>query len=138
MKKSEVLEGICRILIGIDKEEMEEDGWWETGTGAKFGASKLNELLDFVAEVWPGNDWIDLRDGKPSAGQKVLIAANGIITAATADRAFYGDGRIWWGGCGVDGYEWEFTFENDEVTHWMPMLKYPVTEEVCALLSSPA
>ena len=36
---------IDAILIGIDKEETEHpDGWWQTSTGAKFGADKLREL----------------------------------------------------------------------------------------------
>lgn len=33
------------ILHGIDTNECEDDhGWWETSTGAAFGARKLDEL----------------------------------------------------------------------------------------------
>lgn len=43
------LEEVKEILKGIDKDEV-EDGWWETSTGASFGASKLNELLNYLEE----------------------------------------------------------------------------------------
>lgn len=34
------------ILKGIDQTETEsDDGWWETSTGAEFGASKLAEVI---------------------------------------------------------------------------------------------
>lgn len=40
---------ISEILKGIDKVESEsDDGWWETSTGAEFGAKKLKEILDLV------------------------------------------------------------------------------------------
>jgi hypothetical protein len=35
------------ILDGIDKDEA-EDGWWETSTGAEFGARKLVELKEAI------------------------------------------------------------------------------------------
>lgn len=37
---------IKHILRGIDRTETEdEEGWWETSTGAAFGEQKLRELL---------------------------------------------------------------------------------------------
>jgi len=45
-------EKINAILEGIDSDELNEEveGWWETSTGAKFGANKLKELKDCVAK----------------------------------------------------------------------------------------
>ncbi len=41
----ELLKAIEAILEGIDKTENEsERGWWETSTGAEFGATKLAEI----------------------------------------------------------------------------------------------
>ena len=40
-----MLNEIKKILDGIDKTETEApSGWWETSTGAKFGASILDQI----------------------------------------------------------------------------------------------
>jgi hypothetical protein len=51
--KKEIIEGINKILIGIDKDENEDptNGWWETSFGSQFGESKLLELKNFINEV---------------------------------------------------------------------------------------
>ena len=36
-----LFEDIKNILDGIDRTDDEEDGWWETSTGAEFGKEKL-------------------------------------------------------------------------------------------------
>jgi hypothetical protein len=36
---------IREILKGIDQEETKEHGWWETSSGAKFGAKVLENVL---------------------------------------------------------------------------------------------
>ncbi len=41
---------ILRILEGIDRTEDDEYGWWETTTGARFGAARLEELLALFSE----------------------------------------------------------------------------------------
>jgi hypothetical protein len=44
----ELLNKILKILEGIDKTETETtpecNGWWETSTGADFGAKKIEEI----------------------------------------------------------------------------------------------
>jgi hypothetical protein len=37
-------EKLREILKGIDTDDFEPDGWWETSTGAKFGAEKFKEV----------------------------------------------------------------------------------------------
>lgn len=40
------------IVHGIDRDEVESaDGWWETSTGAEFGARKLAELEALVRDL---------------------------------------------------------------------------------------
>ena len=40
-----LLANILAILNGINQTETEsDDGWWETSTGAEFGAKKLAEI----------------------------------------------------------------------------------------------
>jgi hypothetical protein len=44
-----MIEKIREILKGIDKDiSQDKDGWWETSTGAEFGAKKLKEIEDLV------------------------------------------------------------------------------------------
>jgi len=41
-----------QILKGIDEQQIHSnDGWWETSTGADFGAKKINEIEQFFKEV---------------------------------------------------------------------------------------
>lgn len=45
------VERIKEILKGIDETETESiQGWWETSTGAKFGAEKLSAILKLFGE----------------------------------------------------------------------------------------
>lgn len=45
----ESLEKIEQILVGIDKDDFEfAGGWWETSTGAEFGAKIKSEIIDFI------------------------------------------------------------------------------------------
>lgn len=42
---------ICEILAGIDDTETSvPEGWWETSTGANFGADRLAAVLSAIRE----------------------------------------------------------------------------------------
>ena len=44
-----MIEKIRQTLKGIDKDICQDkDGWWETSTGAEFGAKKLKEIDELV------------------------------------------------------------------------------------------
>ena len=44
-----MIKKIREILKGIDKDiSQDNDGWWETSTGAEFGAKKLKEIESLV------------------------------------------------------------------------------------------
>jgi hypothetical protein len=52
INKEEILKEIDRILLGIDKDECSDDnGWWETTTGAEGGKRTLEELKDFISNT---------------------------------------------------------------------------------------
>ena len=45
----EIVSAIKTVLMGIDKTESESpDGWWETSTGAEFGAKKLKYVIGLL------------------------------------------------------------------------------------------
>ena len=49
----EWIKELRKILIGIDKDECEDDnGWWETSTGAEFGAKKMKEVEELVKKLY--------------------------------------------------------------------------------------
>ncbi len=48
----EVIDKLNEILKGIDKDQCgSSDGWWETSSGAEFGAKKLKEVQDLVKKL---------------------------------------------------------------------------------------
>jgi hypothetical protein len=48
---NELLIKIEEILKGIDKTEIDaEEGWWETSTGAEFGAERLRQIRALFKE----------------------------------------------------------------------------------------
>ena len=51
-QEASMIEKIKVILKGIDQEECESaEGWWETSTGAEFGAEALKQILELVAQT---------------------------------------------------------------------------------------
>jgi len=47
-----MIDKINEILKGIDKDQCSsDDGWWETSSGAEFGANKLKEVQDLVRKL---------------------------------------------------------------------------------------
>ena len=41
----EIIQAVLEILHGVDQTETEsQDGWWETSTGANFGADVLAKI----------------------------------------------------------------------------------------------
>ena len=51
MQELRMIEEIKKILIGIDQTELENpEGWWETSAGAEFGANKLKQIAEALAQ----------------------------------------------------------------------------------------
>lgn len=48
-QEPEIVNSIKAVLRGIDQTEIESpDGWWETSTGAEFGAKKLQYVIGLL------------------------------------------------------------------------------------------
>ena len=75
--------------------------------------------------------WVEIaKDGYPDDGIGVLITNGKIVTAArrcTSSAIEDDDIRIYreWSGWQYGGWEWEFDFSNDEITHWMTLPEPP-------------
>ena len=67
--------------------------------------------------------WISVKDRLPDKKDGVLIYADGVITCATI--SIKADGSLWPRGHGFGGYEWEYDFEYEDVTHWMELPEAP-------------
>ena len=53
MTADEVIARVREILKGIDQDECAcYDGWWETSTGAAFGARKLAEVEALIGSAF--------------------------------------------------------------------------------------
>ena len=63
-------------------------------------------------------DWIDIRVQEPVHNQRILVCANGVVTAATYESLPLG---YMFSSCGWNGYEWNFDFNDEDVTDWMPL-----------------
>ena len=47
-----MIDKLNEILKGIDKDQCDSsDGWWETSSGAEFGAKKLKEVQNLVKKL---------------------------------------------------------------------------------------
>lgn len=78
-----------RIVHGIDRAETESaDGWWETSTGAEFGAERLRRLVLLVAGL--DAEVVRLREG--------IAAHRDVRENSDPDDpdAHLADYRLWW------------------------------------------
>ena len=91
MNTKELIAAIESALIGIDDTETGgNDGWWETSTGAAFGAFKLKEVIDLINEAMEGkvivpveptdemlsalmNGWIPIANSYMSENYKAML-----------------------------------------------------------------
>ena len=52
MDKKKLIDEIKFILAGIDKDETADpEGWWETRSGANFGAEKLADVIAAIGKA---------------------------------------------------------------------------------------
>jgi hypothetical protein len=61
--------------------------------------------------------WISIQKKFPEHGIGVLVTDGDIITCAELTSIKPPS----WTGHGWVGYEWEFGFNEDDITHWMPL-----------------
>lgn len=51
MTREEAIKRLHQITQGITLCDGSDDAWWETSTGAEFGACALNELEKLIEEL---------------------------------------------------------------------------------------
>ena len=69
-------------------------------------------------------EWISIKDRLPEPNIGVLITDGHIIAVAEFRIPGYHDQFDL---CchGWEGYEWEFEFASNRITHWMPLPEFP-------------
>ena len=68
--------------------------------------------------------WVPLNTALPTVGQKVLITNGKVVTAAE----YRGGEVVTWYGCELSGYEWDWEFDEDSITHWAELPDVPSKE----------
>ena len=68
-------------------------------------------------------EWIELAEKKPRHGTRCLISNGIIVTAAVADKKSFAG--IFWEQASVKGYDRDWTFDADKITHWAELPKPP-------------
>lgn len=51
MSREEAMARLDRALDGIDRDEMDAGGWWETSVGVLFGASRLADVRKLIEDL---------------------------------------------------------------------------------------
>jgi hypothetical protein len=64
--------------------------------------------------------WISVKHRLPEVGVGVLITDGHVVACGE-----YRGRNLYWSGHGFRGYEWEFDFDDDDITHWMPLPELP-------------
>lgn len=72
--------------------------------------------------------WRAIADEMPLKGQGVLVTNGKLVTVAQwerypeyvlCDMRKRGDAKTgWWSSYGWDGWEWNFDFDDEEISHW--------------------
>lgn len=69
--------------------------------------------------------WILLSERLPKEGQGVLITDGKTMVTAEIGDYFERKNCYFWSPVGFSGYEWEYDFEYEDVTHWMELPEAP-------------
>lgn len=67
--------------------------------------------------------WIDIKKKIPPLGKGILVTDGKTMTITRIEEL--GDKRRYMDGFGFSGYEWEYDFEYEDITHWMPLCNVP-------------
>ena len=73
-------------------------------------------------------DWKDIQKELPEKGVGVLVTDGKIVTSAELAEPFRLV-NLRWTGHEYSGYEWEFDFNEHNITHWMPLPNLPKKEK---------
>ena len=63
----------------------------------------------------------------------ILVTDGNVVVVGMFERLGKGVDSLWFAPVGFGGYEWEWNFEDDQLTHWMPLPPLPDKQgEQCA------
>ena len=68
------------------------------------------------------SEWISVKKAMPKHRESVLITDGETIVTASLDCDMP---RVWWDAIGIYAHDYEFEFELEDVTHWMPLPEPP-------------
>ena len=71
--------------------------------------------------------WILISEQLPPLGLGILIT-NGVMVTAAERRTIFPEGKWYFDGCEFGGYEWDFNFSDNEITHWAVLPEPPVID----------
>ena len=76
------------------------------------------------------SEWISLESQIPEHGVGVLVTDGETVVVASIDNSTKFPGyKHWWDEVGFSGYEWDWDFNTNDITHWMPLPSPPVDTE---------
>lgn len=55
MTEAQAIGELWAITKGINRDELDPEGWWETSAGAEFGKGKLAQLEELIRRIIRGN-----------------------------------------------------------------------------------
>lgn len=118
------MDNIKKIARMIENELGYTNGW---KIGDEKYTLKCYELAAKIVSqmqlpVKPACEWIDFSI-RPKSGQIILVKAGKIVTACEYIEEKNSNGEYYLSGAGFGGHEWDWDFNEKEVTHWMPIPK---------------
>ena len=114
-----------KVVPTIPTEAMIEAGQ-NVNRYAEHDAKEVYQAMLNAAPTPAHVGWISVKERLPDKDQEVLIFANSwgekhITSATFMGLPDYLKGKPWWSGNGWSGYEWEWDFNEDHISHWMPL-----------------
>lgn len=72
------------------------------------------------------NNWIRIEEQLPDEKTPVLLTDGEVMVTGFIDH--FMNGAVYTRMYGVTGFECDFDFNSDEITHWMPLPAKPLEE----------
>jgi hypothetical protein len=110
-------------LIHLLKQQAKEiadaniTGYGNTMTEA---ANRLEQLVSL-----PSREWVEFNKQRPPLNEGIIVTDGKGVTVCELERweTRKKEERFSMCGYGFGGYEWEFDFEYENITKWMPLPK---------------
>jgi hypothetical protein len=72
------------------------------------------------------SEWVSVKEGLPEQDKLLCLVTDGLeITSAEFNRLSFKHYKKYWYIHLTSGYDWEWYFDDVEITHWMPIPELP-------------